>query len=109
MCDCFNPRCHLCETRLSLHIADFCTGRENVEVYCSQHVGKTHQFPGSVWRWEHAEDGFRKGERMGILILNTEGLADEYLEGICPNTCEGDCIKHHPRRDGGRPVEEWPD
>ena len=111
MCDCFNPSCHLCDRRLPLHIADFCTERENVEVYCAAHVGKTHQFPGSVWQWKEGDplDGFRKGERMGILILDTKGLSDEHVDGIVPNTGEGDCIKKHPRRDGGRPVEEWPD
>jgi len=107
MCDCFMPKCHLCETRLPLHISDFCTPRENVEVYCPQHVGKTHQFPGSVWEWEcsEADFGMRKGSRMGILILDTEGLTGEYLDSICPNSCGGEMVKKHPRRDGGCIVE----
>ena len=111
MCDCFNPQCHLCDERMPLHIADFCTPWENVEVYCTHHVGKTEDFPGAVWKWGHgnAIDGFRKGDRMGILILDTAGISSEHIEGIVPNTCEGECIKKHPRRDGGRPIEESPD
>ncbi len=34
MCDTYNHKCYFCENGVSLHIADWCTGRENISVIC---------------------------------------------------------------------------
>ena len=34
MCDCYNHKCKFCENELSIHIADYCTGRDNIIVVC---------------------------------------------------------------------------
>ena len=34
MCDCYTGKCKTCGCQISLHIADFCTERENVHPYC---------------------------------------------------------------------------
>ena len=34
MCDCYVSNCANCDCEISLHIADFCTPRENVIPYC---------------------------------------------------------------------------
>ena len=36
MCDCYTAKCELCGCKISLHIADFCTKRENVHPYCNR-------------------------------------------------------------------------
>lgn len=34
MCDCYGHKCLFCENKLIIHIADFCTARENIAVVC---------------------------------------------------------------------------
>lgn len=34
MCDCYCPKCLFCDNKVSIHIADFCTPRENVDIIC---------------------------------------------------------------------------
>ena len=36
MCDCYTAKCENCGCDMSLHIADFCTKRENVHPYCNR-------------------------------------------------------------------------
>ena len=36
MCDCYTAHCEMCTVDMAMHIADFCTDRESVRVYCSQ-------------------------------------------------------------------------
>ena len=34
MCDCYVHTCQMCDNGLSIHIADFCTRRSNIFVFC---------------------------------------------------------------------------
>lgn len=34
MCDCYCHKCEGCDHEISIHVADFCTERENIKVYC---------------------------------------------------------------------------
>jgi hypothetical protein len=34
MCDCYCHKCEGCGCDISIHIADFCTPRENIHPYC---------------------------------------------------------------------------
>lgn len=34
MCDCYTGKCETCGCDIAIHIADFCTGRENAFPYC---------------------------------------------------------------------------
>ena len=34
MCDCYQHKCEGCDNTISLHVADFCTKRSNIHVYC---------------------------------------------------------------------------
>lgn len=36
MCDCYTAKCEGCGCKMSLHIADWCTKRENVHPYCNR-------------------------------------------------------------------------
>lgn len=36
MCDCYEHPCEMCGCEISIHIADFCTDRENVHPYCTR-------------------------------------------------------------------------
>ena len=49
MCDCYTIKCENCETRMSIHVADWCVEREAVHALCPACV-KTR------WNRDH-EDG----------------------------------------------------
>lgn len=34
MCDCYTAKCEMCGCNIQIHIADFCTERENVHPHC---------------------------------------------------------------------------
>ena len=36
MCDCYTAKCETCGCSMAIHIADYCTGRENVHPYCDR-------------------------------------------------------------------------
>ena len=44
MCDCYMHPCEFCGRKISLHIADYCTDRENIKVFCSKCAEKAKTF-----------------------------------------------------------------
>ena len=38
MCDCYWEKCKRCDTRLPVHIGDFCMGRDKISLYCGSHL-----------------------------------------------------------------------
>ena len=34
MCDCYGHKCKFCNNEISIHIADYCTARKNIDVIC---------------------------------------------------------------------------
>jgi len=34
MCDCYTEKCTICGCKISIHIADYCTSRDNITAYC---------------------------------------------------------------------------
>lgn len=81
MCDCYTDKCINCEREIQIHIADYCTPRENVRVYCPKCIDKLRTgvigskvFVDRVSRggkWGQGE-GLRKGQLV-IIICNDPG------------------------------------
>jgi hypothetical protein len=46
MCDCFLKPCKVCGRRIPVHLGDFLTDRNEIEVYCWEHLGNLPE--GSV-------------------------------------------------------------
>jgi hypothetical protein len=38
MCDCYEHKCKICNNEVPIHIGDFAFPREDVEVWCHQHL-----------------------------------------------------------------------
>lgn len=51
MCDCYMHRCHGpgCANEVPMHLQDYATAREEVAVYCGQHLDQDPR--GVVWEW----------------------------------------------------------
>ena len=88
MCDCYRHKCKECETMLPIHLGDFNTGRDEIEVFCNEHipehdvtvfkfkksvVGK-HFFPNGVQQ-EMDEIQFA-GTKIGIRSLTENARAN---------------------------------
>jgi hypothetical protein len=76
MCNCYNHKCSnkKCDEQIPVHIGDFCTDPENLEVFCPRHLPKRFKdFDGAIWKTtseESATGGHKisKGYRIGIRI-----------------------------------------
>jgi hypothetical protein len=40
MCDIFNAKCKVCGKKISIHLGDYLTGRNEIEVFCPDHLPK---------------------------------------------------------------------
>lgn len=40
MCDCYYHKCEKCDTWLGVHITDFCLRRDEIKIYCNDHIPK---------------------------------------------------------------------
>lgn len=51
MCDIYCEKCSVfgCENLIEMHLGDYATGRDEVAVYCEQHVNAVSH--GTVWKY----------------------------------------------------------
>jgi hypothetical protein len=78
MCDCYEAKCsgEGCNIIIPIHIADFCTPRENIKAYCKKHVTKNCMVfelskgykEKSFW---NTLLSFPKGYKFGFEVLDT--------------------------------------
>jgi hypothetical protein len=106
MCDCYEHRCDAkgCNELIPIHIGDFCTDRDNLEVLCPRHI--THNFEkynGRIWKWkkeEPAEEGINnqipKGYLCGIRIKDWTKVLKGYNGSVIfPNSSSAVIIKDY--------------
>lgn len=85
MCDICWLKCKVCKRGMSIHIADFCTARKNVIVFCPDHVDNGLKYlakvclDGKVFAsFDHAQedgeyceiDGGKKGDTVFIVCTD---------------------------------------
>lgn len=89
MCDCYWQKCEQCDEMIPVHIADFCTPRENIEVFCGKHIPDKNCFvhtiiePKGDW-----EDDFKKGAKFAFRVKDLGEVRGSYMleEIVEPNT-----------------------
>ena len=103
MCDCYDHKCAhpQCTQLMPIHIGDFCTPRENLEVVCTRHLPK--DFDGAIWRWyrpgEFSGEDLPRGFKMGIRILDKSQVREwgqgweHYKDQIHPNSVSAEKIQ----------------
>lgn len=83
MCDCYAPKCQAtnCKVHIDLHLSDYNTGRDEVEVYCGSHIPKNID-DGVLWK-------IKKGKSHSKVFLRalTQNARDNW-EGNHPNISE---------------------
>jgi len=78
MCDCYAGKCEMCGHLISLHVADFCTERENVHPYCiscTRKMAKKHK-KGKKGEWPETINGQK------VFVDNTAKKRQENREPI---------------------------
>jgi len=83
MCDCYSVKCENCDNKIAIHIADFCTQRENIKVYCPDCVTLETHFEvvrgPVIFRKNGSEIKRHTGKR--VLFI----CSDPKAYGICLN------------------------
>ena len=70
MCDCYEQKCEQCQQMIPVHIADFCTAKENLQVFCDQHLPEADCFIYTVMEAKRDKYDFKKGTKFGFRILD---------------------------------------
>lgn len=72
MCDCYYEGCKVCGRSIPVHITDFITPRENVEVFCGRHLPRgrgLRLFLHRVTAYD-SESRLRKDARIGFRVID---------------------------------------
>ena len=57
MCDIYTAKCKICEVDIPMHLGDYETGRDEVEVICGKHIPNKNSMKGvMVWFIDYAEE-----------------------------------------------------
>lgn len=70
MCDCYEQKCEACDEMILVHIADFCTPRENLQVFCQAHLPDNDCFIHTVIDPKEDRYDYKKGTKFGFRILD---------------------------------------
>jgi hypothetical protein len=80
MCNCYDHQCKECDTYIPIHLEDYDTDPDEIEVFCHRHIPESNV---RIFKLTHKEDGLPKGFRIGIRSL-TEN-AKKHEGGNHPN------------------------
>jgi hypothetical protein len=81
MCDCYLHQCKLCPTQVGIHLGDWATGRNEIEVLCSHHYKKVRKQskPYTIFKCAN-------GQRIAIIYL-TKNAKLRRKENVPNMTC----------------------
>lgn len=80
MCDCYAHPCKECGKGHEVHLADFNTNRDEIDVYCAECFDRSKIFPWVLFKTEDGEvDKF-------AIVYKTDN-AWENKNGNTPNAC----------------------
>jgi len=79
MCDIYMHKCKKCKAEIDMHLVDFETGSDEIDVYCHKHIPKNVDF-GVIWAYGDT----KKMGGKAYIRSNTKN-AKEYWDGNHPN------------------------
>ena len=90
MCDCYIHKCIApdCDAMVEMHLANFDTGRDEIDVYCEKH-GPT--LPLTYGKWWRYRDSKREKWRLVFIEPKTEN-ARRHESGNHPNYADADML-----------------
>lgn len=84
MCDIYLAKCKECYIKTDMHLENFATGRDEVEVFCQKHIPQKDVYIFETIERKGRYGIFKKGTKIGVRSL-TEN-ARKHAKGNCPNT-----------------------
>ena len=93
MCDCYDHKCKVCDVTIPMHLADFNTSQDEIEVFCPKHTPKDLS-KGCLWYVTHGKHNYDEG--LGgkkIFIKALTANAKENCEGNHPNVGDPILVK----------------
>ena len=77
MCDCYYHKCKECDITLPVHLGDYDTEREEIEVFCKDHIPEYNVRVFTVKKvYEDEESNF--SEKNKVSILESVGSEDVF-------------------------------
>lgn len=87
MCDCYTDKCKVCGEPVEMHLVDFATDQDEIEVYCEVHLPE-RRADGVLW--EYADSPNERKKRVFVRWLTDN--ARQYASGNHPNAGEADVV-----------------
>ena len=72
MCDCYHAPCKVCGTMLPVHLGDFNTDREEIEVFCEDHLPEYNVRVFTLKEPAHEEHAPKKLTKEERLMIDNE-------------------------------------
>lgn len=82
MCNCYDAKCKECDTRLPIHLGDWNTEEDEIEVFCNEHIPYVN---ARIFTLKEDEYNLKKGYRIAIRPLTMNARNNRDLNH--PNTC----------------------
>jgi hypothetical protein len=80
MCDCYNHKCKECNIKLPIHLGDFSTGSDEIEVFCKDHIPEHNVRVFTITEnYCGEENEFPIGWKMGIRSLTENAIHNENM------------------------------
>ncbi len=83
MCDCYSPKCEICDERIPVHIGDYNYPREDVQVFCRLHIPGRKVTVFTSTEKSRMDPEYPKGWSCGIRLQ--DGRTEPSSEDVTPN------------------------
>jgi len=85
MCDCYTDKCKVCGEPVDMHLEDFETSQDEIEVYCGLHM-PDDRTDGVVWKYGDAVADKK------VFVRWLTKNAKEHADGNHPNSYVLECM-----------------
>ena len=79
VCDCYTDKCRVCGEEVEMHLSDYNTAPEEIEVYCGSHA-PVDKSDGVMWVC-----GDRKSDMKRVFVRALTDVARDNMSGNHPN------------------------
>lgn len=85
MCDCYVHKCEHCDWMVPMHLEDFSTERDEIQVFCEDHLPE-NMTDGMVWEYNDNEKVKNPRKWHKVFVRWLTDNARIHAQGNSPNT-----------------------
>lgn len=80
MCDCYDAKCKLCDYRIPIHLGDWETPRDEVEIFCHRHIPEDNARVFQMSKKSSRSPGdLKRGEKVAIRALTSRAKKNKNI------------------------------